>query len=295
MATFIADPAPSLAFARLYIQIVELLTQIWVHFQPTRNFSYTELGDLEYLLGKLEMKLRDIRYKFTGISEEVNLHILELLLVAFTLKLSRPDIYCHQVTLRNLTTVLSNIALLHSGSSIEPSTFITEVKNLLHDGKISSHTTFHFRKLLEQVSFTAFEVSCTMKYISAEIVVPGNDSENPIYFVCGLPVTIPVEVTLKNLGRDRRVWLKMVGGEKFLQFVFIDQKLLGECSEFMKFTRPTPFYRTPKATDFTVKVTVIMECLGIEMRDSRRCGGPKCEVTYLSPEKEVYLSSIIDR
>lgn len=284
---FASEPAgtsPSLAFADQYLRLVKLLAQIYVHFLPTANYYNYRIGDLDLLLAKLDRRLRDTRCRFIGLSKEEELRVLELLLVSSVFRLSKLEIHC-EIAVRKLSAVLMQIEHLQEEASIRPSPFVTEVK------KLACHTPCHpsfFRKALDHFSLEKYELSGGIEYVSAKLSVPGNNSDNPLRFVPGLPVAIPIEVKLSSIPRGRRLWLKMVIGEESTQFLYLDTELYAGS---MSFSYSPPFYRTPKALFFTLRISIGMEC-GYESFDvATRRGGPRHELTFLTPEMDVYLSS----
>lgn len=252
------------------------------------NYCNYRVGDLDLLLGKLDRRLRDIRYQFTGLSKEEELHILELLLVSSVLRLSQPEICCCEITMRKLSAVLLQTEHLQEEASTKPSSFVTELKKLIC---ITPCHPSLFRKALGHFSLEKYELSGRLEYVSAELTVPGNNSENPLYFVCGLPVAIPIEVKLSSTSRERRLWLKMVIGEEPTQFLYLDMKLYAGSTSF---SYSAPFYRTPKALLFTLSISIGMECTCESVDAATRCGGPRHELTFLTPEIDVYLSSARD-
>lgn len=78
--------------------------------------------------------------------------------------------------------------------------------------------------------------------------------------------------------------------EKLTQFVFLDLYEIEVDDEVRKFTFIAPFYQTPKANCFSLKICIVLECISDGDQLFRGCGGPKHEVVHLCEEKEVYFS-----
>ncbi|KAK9290186.1 hypothetical protein L1049_008352 [Liquidambar formosana] len=129
-----------------------------------------------------------------------------------------------------------------------------------------------------------------LKHIKAELEIPDNDSENPLPFVSGLPVGIPFKITLYNVLREKRLWLRMAADEELTRFIFLDLNQFGGCDEVRKFTYIAPFYGTPKVFSFTLRVSIGMEGSYEDVHMVKGCGGPKHELTHLCQDVEVYLS-----
>ncbi|XP_031396936.1 protein SIEL isoform X1 [Punica granatum] len=288
LAIFASEPAgssSSVAFTALYLRIVKLLAKISVHFLPTVNYFNYRVGDLDLLLGKLDRRLRDMRFQFIGRSKEEELRVLELDLVSSVLRLSKVEIYRCATSMRKLSAVLSHIEHVHEEASIELSSFVTELKKLMINIPCHPHL---FRKVLDHFSLEKYELSGRLECVSAELAVPGNNSENPLYFVRGLPVAIPVEINLSNVSKESMLWLKMMAGEESTRFLFLDAKLYVGST---KFNYSAPFYRTPKALSFTLRISIGMECRCEHAGVATSVGGPRHELTFLTPELDVYLSS----
>lgn len=130
--------------------------------------------------------------------------------------------------------------------------------------------------------------------MKAELDIVNNTCETPLFFVSGLPVGIPLEITLYNMVINNRLWVKLTVNEDSYQYVYLDLKRLGDCDTVKKFKFVAPFYRTPKANFFKLTVTLGMECLYSDKLMLRKCRGPKHELMYLCDEKEVFLSLVVE-
>lgn len=288
------EDAGAVAFTLQYLRVMELFAKVgglilWKVWSA-------EMGELEILLGKLDKSLIEMRCRFIGFSKEEELHVLELILVSCILRLSKVEICCYSTTLKRLSATISHVEFLHKEGSIETSDFVIEIKKTLNEISISvggsSCSPSLFTKLLDLFTLKQFNLCRRVRHINAVLDVPGNDSANPLPFVSGLPVAIPMEITLHNVASENRLWLRMTMNEESTQFVFLDLNLLGGSDEVRKFTFIAPFYRTPKAVSLTLRVCIGMECLFEDVSLIKACGGPKRELVHLCLEKEVYLYMI---
>ncbi|TXG58901.1 hypothetical protein EZV62_016730 [Acer yangbiense] len=279
----------ALAFTLQYLQVVKLLAKVWEHFVPRKKFSHIGTGELELLLGKLDRRLREIRSRFIGMSKEEELHVLELIILTSLLRLSKVEICCYLNTLKKLASTTSQVECLYKEGSIEPSKFVIEVrKSLLEIG--TSFKPFPFHQLLDSFSLKKLTLSGNLRHINAELEIPDNPSENPLPFVSGLPVGIPMDITLHNISTENRLWLRISRSEELNQFVFLDPDLFVDCSEVRKLTYIAPFYITPKVVAFSLRISIGMECLFEDSHSTNGRGGPKYALAYLCREKEVHLS-----
>lgn len=297
VATFPKDfpgSAGMLAFTQQYIRVMKLLTEVWQHLVPTRKIKSYGMGNLEIILEKLDRRLRDMRSRFIGLSIEEELQILDLTIVACLLRLSKVEFCCYHTTLKRLSSTISHVEFLYKKGSLDSSNFLTEVKKSLHE--IGTYIgggpckPFVIRRLLNSFTLKQFSLCGSPSYANAELEVPGNDSENPLPFISGLPACIPLEITLHKILSENRLWLRITLSEESTQFVFLDLNLNGEGNDVRRFTFMAPFYLTPNVASFTLRVCIGMECLFEDIHPAEGSGGPKHELTYISPEKEVYLS-----
>ncbi|XP_028111999.1 LOW QUALITY PROTEIN: protein SIEL-like [Camellia sinensis] len=295
LATLTTGSSPgSIAFMLQYLRVVKLMAKIWLRFISPRKVCLYGMGEVGLLLGKLDTTLREMRYRFIGLSKEEELHVLELILLNFILRLSSVEVYYDFTTLKNLHSTLSRVEFLHEELSIQPSNFVTELKKSLDEIGFSTdgpfYTPFLIQKLVEFFSLKQFVFCGKLKHIIAELDVHDNDFENPFHFISGLPVGIPLEITLYNISRENRLWLQLAVDETLTEFVFLDLERFGGSNQIRKFTFVAPFYKTPKANSFSMRVYIGMECLSEDVYSFKRRGGPKRELVFLCKEKEVFLS-----
>ncbi|XP_004305102.1 PREDICTED: uncharacterized protein LOC101305200 [Fragaria vesca subsp. vesca] len=284
------------AFTTQYIKIMKLLVKAWVYILPSRHIPSSGMGDLDFVLGKLDVRLSELKSTYIRLSKEEELHILELMLVTCMLKLSKVEICCHLGTLRKLSCTMAHAEYLLQDGTVEPSRFMIEVRNLSSEVGTSlngsSCNPSLFRRALESFSLKQLVLCGGLKHIKAGLEIPDNDYGHPLRFVAGLPVGIPCHITLHNVLVESRIWLKMtVSGTDDTQFVYLDSTLFGGCDDCRIVDFTAPFYKTPKAFSFTVSVCICMEYLSEDVSFLKRCG-PRHELTYLCREKEVFLSMV---
>ena len=281
------------AFTLQYVRIVELLTNVWKHFHPSKFLSHG-MGTLDILLGKLDRRLRELRSRFTGLSKKEELHVLELILVNCILRLSKIEICCKNITLRRMSRALSQVESLVKEGSVELSEFVMEVVKSSSDIQASIHGGFcgsyPFKRLVGLFCLKQFVFCGRLEHIKAELDVQDNDFENPLCFVPGLPVGISCWITLHNVLVESRLWLKMTMDDVSTQFVFLDLSLAEDRDGCRKFYFLAPFYRTPKALSFSIRLCIGMECPFEDLHFIKDHWGPNHELAYLCEEREVFLA-----
>ncbi|KAJ8564461.1 hypothetical protein K7X08_000921 [Anisodus acutangulus] len=282
-----------LVFALQYIDALERLGHLWSHLEFSKKFYFHEWGKLECSLKKLDRCLRDMRYKFIGLTKEDNFLILELIVANGILTLCNMEACANKTTLKKLHSVMSCIEHICGEGSTESSNFVVEVQKSLSEIDTSScpilDNPYLLMKSLEH--FTPRKVVSTgnLKYMETELHCQGNEFQNPLPFISGLPVGVALDITLHNISSENRLWIKMSLEEKLTQFVFLDLHETEGHNELRKFTFVAPFYQTPKANYFSLKICIVLECMSDDDQLFRSRGGPKHEVAHLCEEKEVYF------
>lgn len=265
---------------------MQLISEIWCK-SDLRSSTTFQIRNHHVLLEKLDSSLRSILYSFTGWTKEVECHILELNLLSdvFTLSLAGTN-SCKY--LKNLCAKISHLEAISCLSD-----FTKEVKRSI-DKRSSGIVDLH--GLFELFEFQELDVLKEMKSIKAELKVAGNDSENPLAFIPGLPIGIRFCITLHNTSSTDRLWLRMSVGGGPPQYMSLDVCNFEGSEEMRKCTSVIPFYESPNVSSFEIRVCVVIECSSeyYEIFKERE-GGPKCDVTELSIESFVYFSSVKNR
>ncbi|GMH23000.1 hypothetical protein Nepgr_024843 [Nepenthes gracilis] len=247
------ESAGTLAFGLQCIQMVKLLAKLWEQYLPTgKRFHW--MVQLDLLLGKLDKRLLELRYRFIGLSKEDELYILELVLLSCVLRLSRFLVCCK--TLKKLSKTISHVVLFCEEHSVVSSDFVNQLANVLQEHVTSFngdfHNPLHYKMLLDLFSLKDFVLSHRIKHMKADLQIPGFDSETRLPFISGLPVGIPLEITLYNVTSENRLWIK-ISLDELCEFVFMDPDQFGDCNEVTRILFNAPFYSTPRAIAFTLK------------------------------------------
>lgn len=282
-------------FMYQYVHIIELLAQVWPHFECSRPSSTSRSVELELLMEEIEIKLMEIRCSFTGLSREESL-VMELVIFSCLLRLYKLEICCRLSCTKKLSSTISKLELYHEQQCTKPSDFLTETKKSLRE--IGSSADINCCRLLDLIKmfncfspeqFTFFgNVQC----VSAELEVPNNGPYSPISFVPGLPVAIPCVIRLVNVPRDTCLWLRISRSDETCQFVYVDPSLYNGDGREKRFMFSAVTYKTPKAVVLTLRVSIGIECLFEDIGYRKhRCHGPKHPVAYLYKEREVHLVS----
>ncbi|KAD1053246.1 hypothetical protein E3N88_43367 [Mikania micrantha] len=192
LRTHITDscqPDSILTFTLQYLRVMKLLSKAWWHTMCPLDPTYNRIGDVGYILQKLETKLRELRYRFIGLSKEEELHLEELTLVVCTLRLSIFYPPYHASALKKL--------FMYKETSTAHSRFLTELMKTLQKDESNP---YHFREPLELFFLKQLELSRNLRWMRAEldIQIQDNDWVKPIPFVAGLPVGIPLKMKLHN-------------------------------------------------------------------------------------------------
>ncbi|KAF8059961.1 hypothetical protein N665_1223s0019 [Sinapis alba] len=298
LATLTANSSISngaLEFMCQYVHLIELLSQVWPHFEYSRHTSTCRSVELDLLMEEVEIKLMEIRCRFTGLSTEVSL-VMELVILSCLLRLYKFEICCRLSCKKKLSSTVSQLELHHEQQCTKPSYFLTETKNSLQE--IGSSADISCLRLLDLIkkfncfSPEQFTLSGNLQCVSAELEVPGNGPYNSISFVAGLPLAIPCEIKLLNVPRDARLWLRISRSDDTCQFVYLDPNLYDGDETEKRFVFTAVACMTPRAVVFTLRVSIGIECLFEDVCYGKRRHGPKHPVAYLCKEREVHFSLV---
>ncbi|XP_042045821.1 protein SIEL-like isoform X1 [Salvia splendens] len=289
-------PEGVIVFAMNYIHAIKLLGNAWAYSLSMTNLQLKGMGALEYLLGKMERGLTEMLYRYVGMTRNEELHILELMLVTYAIRLACGDTCHFEEYMRKLDFVLCSIEYLYKEGSFEISRFVTDLQNVSREIGNSEDKAVDMPYLLlnslNLFSLQHIMLSGELKHLDAEVDVCGNDFRKPLPFVPGLPVGIPFEITLHNISSEIKLWLAISVGERSTQFVFLDLNEFGGSDEIRKFKFVAPFFRTHRVKHLVLKVSIGMESSS-ENRNLKRYNGPKHELIYLSRDTEVHLSMVV--
>ena len=78
-----------MTFTSLYLQIIELLVDVWDDLLPAKRLYAQGMGKLEFKLGKLDRRVKELMSRFIGFSAEEELNVLELMLLTYTLRICK--------------------------------------------------------------------------------------------------------------------------------------------------------------------------------------------------------------
>ncbi|KAG1354165.1 protein SIEL [Cocos nucifera] len=285
------SPCALLEFASQYVQIIQLIAEIWEKLQPKKSRIVGTMT-LEFLLEKLNMSLRRMRYGFPGLSREVECHIIQLTLLGFVFRLCKVGA-CSNIMLKKLQAIILRDEFPSVEGSSKLSGFAKELlRSCAKEGTAETSQPFSIYKLLELFNLEQVPFAGRFRCIKAELQVFGNDSENPLPFVSGLPVGITFQITVHNISNSDRLWLRMAVGVS-IQYVFLDSCQFTGRSEVRKFAVNTPFYATPKVPSFLLRACILMECPSENVTDLKKDrSGPKDDIFLLGEEIDVYLVKI---
>lgn len=275
-----------LDFAALYIEVIQLIAEVWERCLSTGScFMGTTALDIK--LEKLDANLKRLRNAFCDLQRDEECHVLELTLLSCAFRLTEIGVPPEPIFAR-LKSIILRLEFLCEGPS-NLSAFAKEVKRVCNG--CTTDTDFHphgFRKMVELFYPQKVTYSGRFKWKKAEVQVTGNDSENPLTFIPGLPVGIPFHITIYEVLNNDRLWILMEMG-KSIDYVFLDLSQFKGCDAARNQTLNVPFYRTPKAPSFSLKVSIAMECPADLTNRKRGQGGPINNLAIISIENNVYF------
>ncbi|XP_066388252.1 protein SIEL-like isoform X2 [Miscanthus floridulus] len=279
-----------LRFLSEYLDAILFIVEIWQLIQLDNPYTFG-LTSLDILLEKLDMSVRRMEYCYVGLNRVLEVQVLELSLIAHLCRLSKIAV-CSKLVLGKLLWVINRLEDLCADGSCELSDFSREIKkacdtNPTGDNLIGSiNNLFQLFRLKPRTDFGM------LKMINVVLRVCDNDSENPLQYICELPVGVSFKISLWNVSSHHRLWLCMTIGES-MQHTFLDFSCFGGNDEVKSGSMVVPLYATPKACSFVLRVCVVMECPSAGISTHHGDGGPSDYVVQLSDELDVYFVSAV--
>ncbi|KAG6491378.1 hypothetical protein ZIOFF_052718 [Zingiber officinale] len=246
-----------LDFVSLYIEAIHLIAEVWERCLSTGS-HFMGMTALDIKLEKLDSNLKRLRNAFCDLQSDEECHVLELTLLSYAFRLTEIGVHPEPI-FAELKSIILRLEFLCEGSS-NLSAFAKEVRRVCNG--CTTDTDFHphvFRKMVELFYPQKVTYSGRFKQKKAEVRVIGNDSENPLTFIPGLPVGIPFHITIYEVLNNDRLWILMEMG-KSINYVFLDLSQFKGSEAKRNQTLHVPFYGTPKAPSFSLKVYIAMEC-----------------------------------
>lgn len=275
-----------LDFSALYIEAIQLIAEVWERCLSTGSRSMG-MTALDIKLEKLDANLKRLRNAFCDLQRDEECHVLELTLLSYAFRLTKIGVDLDPIFAK-LKSIILRLEFLCEGPS-NLSAFAKEIKRVCD--KCTTDTDFHpyvFRKMAELFIPQKVTYSGRFKQKKVEVQVIGNDSENPLTFIPGLPVGIPFHITIYEVLNNDRLWILVEMG-KSINYVFLDLSQFKGSEAKRNQTLNVPFYATPKAPSFSLKVSIAMECPEDLTNQKRGQGGPTHDLAIISIENNVYF------
>ncbi|CAI9287382.1 unnamed protein product [Lactuca saligna] len=165
------------------------------------------------------------------------LDVVKLLSKAWCHVMCPMDLICKEsgnlgYILQKLESRLRELQHRFVGLSKEEELHIQELTHVASTLKSSIFDESAIKKL-EFFSLKEIIFQKNIKYMDAEVDVGDkyNDWLNPIPFVAGLPVGIPLKIRLHNVPIETKLWVKMTMYEKLREYVYVDLKQFEGCEK----------------------------------------------------------------
>jgi len=278
-----------LSFLCDYIDAVQLIVEMCHFIQSENSYAFGPTSQ-DILLEKLDTSVRRMKCCYAGLNRELEVQVFEFALLASLFRLSELAIYS-ELVLDKLHWIINQVDGLCADGSYELSDFSKEVKKSFDANLIDGSPVVNICSILEIFDLKPATDFGMINATSAVLKVCDADSENPLSYVGGLPVGISFDISLFNISSHDRIWLRMVAGES-TQHVCLDLSCFGGDDKVKSRSTVIPFYATPMACSFVLRVCLVIECPFGSMGDHQEGhGGPRDCVVQLSDELAVYFVS----
>ncbi|XP_008654333.1 protein SIEL isoform X2 [Zea mays] len=208
-----------LSFLSEYLDAILFIVEIWQLIQLDKPYT-CGLTSLDILLERLDMSVRRMKYCYIGLNRVLEVQVLELSLIAHLCRLSKIAV-CSKVVLGKVLWVINRLEDLCADGSCELSDFSGEIKKACDTNRIGDNLIGNINNLFQLFHLKPTTDFGMLKVISAMLRVCDNDSENPLQYICGLPVGVSFKISLWNISGHHRLWLRMTIGES-VQHTFLE-------------------------------------------------------------------------
>ncbi|XP_044981968.1 protein SIEL [Hordeum vulgare subsp. vulgare] len=278
-----------LSFVCDYLDAVQLIVEIWrfVQLDDSHAFGPTSL---DILLEKLDTSVRRMKCCYAGLNRELEVQVLDFGLLAILCRLSEFGT-CSKLMLDKLHWIINHIDGLCADGPYELSNFRKEVKKVFDGNFIDDTPVVNICTFLEIFDLRPATDFGMLNATTAVLQVRDTNSENPLSYVCGLPVGMTFDISLCNISSNDRIWLRMVAGQS-IRHVFLDLSCFEGNDEVKSCSTVIPFYATPMACSFVLRACLVIECpFGSIGTHQEGHGGPRDCVVQLCDELDVYFVS----
>ncbi|WVZ56513.1 hypothetical protein U9M48_007030 [Paspalum notatum var. saurae] len=203
-----------LSFLCEYLDAIQLIIEIWQLIQLDNLYTFG-LTSVDILLEKLDISIRRMECCFAGLNRELEVQVLELSLIAHLFRLS--NIGVCKVVLGKLLWVINHLEGLCADGSYELSDFNGEIKKAFNDDLTGVNLISNIHTLFELFHPKPTTDFGMLKAITAVLQVSDNNSENPLLYVCGLPVGVSFNIFLRNISSHHKLWICMTIDEAEVQ------------------------------------------------------------------------------
>ncbi|TVU47490.1 hypothetical protein EJB05_07093 [Eragrostis curvula] len=268
-----------------YIDAIQFVVEILQLIQLDNSYACGQTS-LDILVEKLDVSLRRLECCYAGLNRELEVHVLELTLLASLFGISKNGIRS-KLVLDKLHWIINRLEGLCADGSCDLSDFSREIKRAFDADTVGDILICNVCSLLELFHLKEAIDYRELKAIRAVLQVC--DNENPLLYVCGLPVGVSFNISLWNVSNHHRLWLRMTVGES-IQHTFLELSCFGGNEELRTCSMVVPLYSTPMTCSFVLRVCLVMECpYGGISTHKRGHGGPSDCVVQVSNELDVYF------
>lgn len=210
-----------LSFCGLYLECLTLVVQLRTNFFSQESPALVKMSGVPLdLVNKLDSVLQHVLHRFSGFSFEQLLQILELHAVVSVWKLALHPLD-HLTDLpgsllySQLGSTVSTAEEIMKSQELPPSPLLRSVQQQLPshlDGTANNilSTWRTARQLAAAYWPSGIAIDSSIKEMRAVVKAPGRDFDHPLGFISGLPVGIPVDITVYNIPDSHLLWIQFV-------------------------------------------------------------------------------------
>ncbi|KAH9561756.1 hypothetical protein CY35_05G039100 [Sphagnum magellanicum] len=286
-------------FSALYIQCLTLIAQLQACPSPFRiQTPRLKSESIEDLPHKLEQIVRRMDSCFLGLNLEQHIQLLEFRVLVCLLRISFLPVNATPIDadislcITHLSSILFKAQELMEHHNLSLSLFLRTVQGEFLQGDVKSCFA-GVQKTAQQLGAsywpTSAVVNSNLTETWAQMMAPGSDFEQPIGFIPGLLLGIPVVIVVHNAPESAHFWVQYKVENLLPSFRYLDLLEATSSGKDLSWTAVLQVDEMPSVVSCALKICVVLEADRQEREKWSHIRGPRGPLIPLCIEGAIHL------
>jgi hypothetical protein len=286
-------------FSALYIQCLTLIAQLQACPSPFRiQTPRLKSESVEDLSHKLEQIVRRMDSCFLGLNLEQHMQLLEFRVLVCLLRISSLPVNATPIDadvslcITHLSSILFEAQELMEHHNLSLSPFLRTVQVEFLQGDVKSCSA-GVQKTAQQLGAsywpTTAVVNSNLRETWAQMMAPGSDFEQPIGFIPGLLLGIPVVIVVHNAPEGAHFWVQYKVENLLPSFRYLDLLEATSSGKDLSWTAVLQVDEMPSVVSCALKICVVLEADKQESEKWSHIRGPRGPLVPLCIEGAIHL------